>query len=137
MQRREAGIDAHAALELARRTRDEIARARIARVQALFGAARRALELIDRRETRALELERGIFAGLEARRVELVELEAQVIDARLALARIAAEREHGVIALLELGPRGLHRRDVGAAEQIQDLQVPRRIDEPLMLVLPR
>ncbi len=139
----EPGIGAPRALDLARRRRDAIARAVVAAVEQLLGRARRALQLVDRREPYALELDRRILARHERRAIELVELIAQVVDARVALARIAAERGHRIVAPAQLRPRDRHRfaeprfTAVARDERIEDLEVTRRIDEALMLVLAR
>ena len=117
----------------------EIARRRIAGVELLLCKAGCGLQQIDRGQAHALEFERRIFARCEVRAIELLELEPEIVDARIALARITAERLHGFVALAQQLPRGLHRGGLagGAPEQIEDLEVTRGIDEPLVLMLAR
>jgi hypothetical protein len=135
----ERRVGAHPALDLACCRGDAITGGVIAAVQHVFGGTRRALEQIDRCEADSLELDRLVFSGREVGGVQLVELVAQVIDARLALALVSTESCERVIAPAQLGPRGGHGFDerLGGAERIEEIAMARGIDEALVLMLTR
>src|SRR5204862_178143 len=98
---------------------DAIARAVVRSVEHVLGAAGGGVEEIDRREADALELEGCVLAGLEGGAVELLELEAQVVDAGLTLPLVATERGELLRAATELDLDVGEDREVGDAEMAQ------------------